>query len=96
MLVAIHVLCALTSLPLMLAAVTVEVLHKAGSKVPLKLSALSFAGLVASGTGLITIDHVSMLGVCVDGLLYFGGLGTLYLVYQKLLSREKSVGHIHD
>ncbi len=92
MLVVIHILGAVTSLPFMGAALAVEILHRSGSKILLKLSAVSFVVLLASGTGLIIANHARLLGVCTSGLLYLSGLATLYVMYRKLLTREKITG----
>lgn len=95
MLVAVHILGAVASLPLMAAALAVEMLGRDGAKTLLKFSAVSFAGLIASGTGLVIIDHTKLLGVCTSGLLYLAGLSVLYVAYKNLPSRKKSTSHNH-
>ena len=88
---AIHIFCALISLPSMLLAILVILLGKTGFKFLPILSAIGFVGLVLSGTGLVIINHANLLGVCLNGLLYMGSLAGLYVIYQKLASKKNAL-----
>lgn len=91
MLLITHIFFALTSIPLMLAAVINELVGFVNNKNILpKLSALSFAGLVSTGTALIIINHLPVLGACLEGLLYLSLLAIPYVVFRKLATRSNN------
>ena len=85
MLLVIHIIFAIGSLSLMIAAL-VDRLFKLGAKpaVFAQGSAVAFAGLVATGTALVIETHAQILGVCLQGLLYFGCLSVVYVLYKRV------------
>ena len=85
MLLIIHIFFAFSSLALMLAALVGRLRKPSGDYGRLAQgSAVAFAGLVSTGTALVIISHSPILGACLQGLLYLGGLSAMYLVYRKL------------
>jgi hypothetical protein len=87
MLLVTHIVFALASLPLMLAALVNEFFSFFSNKKILPaLSGISFAGLVATGTALIIVDHARVLSTCLSGLFYLAALAVPYFAYKKLAS----------
>ena len=91
MLLITHIFFACTSIPLMLAAVANELVNFLSNRDILpKLSAVSFIGLVGTGTALIIINHLPVLGACLEGLLYLSLLVIPYVVFRKLATRSNN------
>lgn len=91
MLLVAHIILALSSLPLMLAAIVNEFMPLLNNKRLLpRASAISFVGLVGTGTALIIIKHLPVLGACMEGLAYLAGLAVFYSIYKKF-ARKSSV-----
>ena len=85
MLLVTHIIFAFSSLALMLVALVGRLVKSASDYERLtRGSAVAFAGLVSTGTALVIISHSPILGACLQGLLYLGGLSAMYLVYRKL------------
>lgn len=83
-----HIIFAVLSIPLMFGAIANEFIGFVKSKKTLPtLSAVSFVGLVLSGTALIIFYHAPVLGACLSGLFYLSGLGVAYVIYKKLASK---------
>ena len=84
-----HLFFAFASLASMAAAVVLK--WRAGGKKPatlVKLSTLSFVGLLATGTDLMIVYHSTILSTCLAGLFYLAALVALYALYLKLPVKE--------
>lgn len=92
MLLIIHLIFAATSFPAMLLAVVNEYFMLAKSKLLFPvISAVSFIGLVITGTLLVVLDHGQVLGACTEGLLYLGSLIIPYGIARKMAAKKSPV-----
>lgn len=91
MLLVLHIVFALSSIPLMLASVINEWTQRfnLGKLLP-ELSAISFVGLLTTGTILVISDHLKLVGPCLEGLIYLALLSILYVISLKLPKRSNS------
>jgi len=89
MLLVLHIIFALSSIPLMLAAIINEWTQRfnLGKLLP-ELSAISFVGLVTTGTILVISDHLKLVGPCLEGLVYLALLSILYFISVKVPKRS--------
>ena len=91
MLLVLHIVFALSSIPLMLASVVNEwTQHFNIGKLLPGLSAISFIGLLSTGTFLVVSEHLKLIGPCLEGLLYLALLSGLYFVSLKLPKRSSN------
>lgn len=85
MLLGAHIIMAISSMALMLAALAGRLRRPDRNYHRLAQgSATTFAGLVATGTALVIQNNSPILGACMGGLAYFGCLSVVYLLYRKL------------
>ena len=85
MLLIAHVIFALSSLPLMLAASINELFGFISKKQILPIaSVLSFIGMLSTGTALVISTHQKLVGPCIEGLTYLSALAVLYLISKKI------------
>jgi hypothetical protein len=91
MLLITHIILAVTSLSLMVAALIGQLARPSGKYGSLtQWSAITFGGLVATGTALVIKYKSPILGACTAGLVYFGLLAAVYLLYKRFQSQVKS------
>lgn len=84
-----HIIFAFASLGLMLFAVGGRLVKPAGDYTKLtKASAITFVGMVGTGTALVVKSGSPILGACLQGLCYLGGLSVAYVVYRKLATNQ--------
>lgn len=84
-----HIIFAFASLGLMLAAVAGRLVKPVVDYTKLtQASAVTFAGMVGTGTVLVIKSGSPILGACLQGLCYLGGLSVAYIVYRKLATNQ--------
>lgn len=84
-----HIILSFTSLGLMLGALAGRLIKPQSDYTRLTQgSAATFVGLVGTGAVLVVKSGSPILGACLQGLCYLGGLSVAYVVYRKLATTQ--------
>ncbi len=94
MLIIVHIILALISLPAMLLAIVNEKFDFIASRQLLPgIASYSFAGIITTGFALVLLQHGSMMDLCVSGLTYLAALSVAYgaLRYYRSIRSQNEI-----